>query len=119
MAGVDVEIDLGAEQQPIAAEKDGEKIAVEIKSFLGNSDINEFEKALGQYLLYGAILMEKEPERRLYLAVPETAYDGLFSRPVVNRLVKSLKIRFILFDEVEGRITQWIDKKNTKKSSEN
>lgn len=118
VAGVDVEIDLGAEQQPIAAEKDGEKIAVEIKSFLGPSDINEFEKALGQYLLYGAILTEDEPDRKLYLAVPETAYDGLFSRPVVNRLVKSLKIRFILFNEVEGRITQWIDKKNTKKSSE-
>jgi len=68
--------------------------------------------------LYGAILMEKQPERALYLAVPETAYDGIFSRPVVNRLVKSLKIRFILFNEVEGRVTQWIDKKNTKKSSE-
>ncbi len=116
---VGVQIDLGAEQQPIAAEKDEEKIAIEIKSFVGPSTINELEKAIGQYLLYGAILMEKQPERALYLAVPETAYDGIFSRPVVNRLVKSLKIRFILFNEVEGRVTQWIDKKNTKKSSEN
>jgi hypothetical protein len=116
---VGIQIDLGAEQQPIAAEKDGEKIAVEIKGFLGPSDINELEKAIGQYLLYGAILMEKEPERVLYLAVSEAAYNGIFSRPVVNRLVKILKIRFILFDEIEGRITQWRNKKNTKKSSNN
>jgi len=83
------------------------------------SIINELEKAIGQYLLYVAILTEDEPERKLYLAVPGTAYNGIFSRPVVKRLVESLKIRFLLFDEVEGRITQWIDKKNTKKSSEN
>jgi len=116
---VGIQIDLGAEGQPIAAEKDGENIAVEIKSFLATSYINELEKAIGQYLLYDAILMEKEPDRALYLAVPESAYNDVFSKPVVNRLIKSLKIRLIVFHEVEGRITQWIDKKSTKKSSKN
>ena len=72
---VGVQIDLGAEQQPIAAEKDGENIAVEIKSFVEPSIINE---------------MGKQPERALYLAVPETAYDGIFSRPVVFATLSSL-----------------------------
>ena len=116
---VGFQIDLGAEQQPIAAEKDSEKIAVEIKSFLGPSDINELEKAIGQYQLYAAILMEKEPDRALYLAVPGVAYHGVFSKPVVNQLIQSLKIRLIVFNEVEERITQWINEKNTKKSSNN
>jgi len=116
---VGIQIDLGAEGQPIAAEKDGENIAVEIKSFVGPSYINELEKAIGQYLLYDAILMVKEPDRALYLAVTEAAYNGVFSKPVVNRLIKNLKIRLIVFHEVEGRITQWIDEKNTKKSSNN
>jgi len=35
-------IDLGAENAVIGAEKEGVKIAVEIKSFLGASDIDEF-----------------------------------------------------------------------------
>jgi len=117
--GIDVYIDLGAEQQPIAAEKNGEKIAVEIKSFLGGSVVSELEKAIGQYLLYSAILMEKEPDRTLYLAVPETAYHSIFSERVVDLLVRNQKIWLIIFDEFEGRIIQWLDEKNTKKSSSN
>ncbi len=46
----DLFIDLGAEKL-IAAEKDQQKIAVEIKSFLGNSQVNDLENALGQYIL--------------------------------------------------------------------
>jgi hypothetical protein len=38
-------IDLGAEKL-IAAEKDNKKIAVEIKSFVGASQVNDLEKAL-------------------------------------------------------------------------
>ena len=44
-------IDLGAEKLLIA-EKDGEKIAVEIKSFLGASTIYEFYTAFGQFSNY-------------------------------------------------------------------
>lgn len=41
-----VYVDLGAEQ-PLAAERAGEKIAVEIKSFRGKSDMKDLEQALG------------------------------------------------------------------------
>lgn len=47
---VQVFVDLGAERV-IAAEKEGEKIAVEVKSFLGPSLIRDVELALGQYVL--------------------------------------------------------------------
>ena len=45
---VEYQIDLGADYL-LAAEKNGEKIAIEIKSFLGKSAITEFHSALGQY----------------------------------------------------------------------
>ena len=48
---VKLQIDLAAETT-IAAERDSEKIAVEIKSFVGDSDISAFHTALGQYLNY-------------------------------------------------------------------
>ncbi|WP_341527850.1 XisH family protein [Nostoc sp. UHCC 0302] len=64
----DLYIDLGAEKL-IAAEKSGQKIAVEIKSFIGASPVADLENALGQYILYYDILSRLEPSRRLYLAV--------------------------------------------------
>src|SRR5215210_4784263 len=47
----DMYIDLGAEQL-VGAERAGRKIAVEIKSFLGPSQMDDLEKAVGQYLVY-------------------------------------------------------------------
>ncbi|GAX38071.1 fdxN element excision controlling factor protein [Nodularia sp. NIES-3585] len=45
-----IRIDLGA-QKLIAAEKDQQKIAVEVKSFIGMSAISEFHTAVGQFLV--------------------------------------------------------------------
>ena len=55
-------VDLDAEA-PIGAEKAGRKIAVEIKSFLGKSGITDLYHALGQYILYRALIESREPER--------------------------------------------------------
>ncbi len=65
--GVNMAVDLGAEKL-IAATKDHQKIAVEIKSFLeGSSAISEFHTALGQFLNYRAVLKRKDPDRVLFL----------------------------------------------------
>ena len=68
--GKNLFIDLGAERL-IAAQKDSEKIAVEIKSFRRASDMKNLEEALGQFVLYDRLLTRYEPERKLYLAVTE------------------------------------------------
>lgn len=70
------EIDLGAERL-IAAEKENEKIAVEIKSFVTSSTITEFYHALGQFQLYERALKLHDPGRILFLALPFEAYDEL------------------------------------------
>jgi hypothetical protein len=50
MGTFDYYIDLGAEEEMIAAEKEQRQIAVEIKSFLATSTVNEFHTVLGQFL---------------------------------------------------------------------
>ncbi|TVQ56609.1 MAG: fatty-acid oxidation protein subunit alpha [Spirulina sp. DLM2.Bin59] len=76
--GVDMAIDLGAEQL-IAAEKGQEAIAVEIKSFLAQSSaISEFHTALGQFMNYRRALQQWDRERVLWLAVPLEAYANFF-----------------------------------------
>jgi hypothetical protein len=77
VGGVEMYVDLGAEKI-IAAEKDGQKIAVEIKSFIGPSNISEFHTAIGQFINYRVALEEQYPDRTLYLAVPLGNLSNLF-----------------------------------------
>ena len=70
---IDVYIDLAAERL-IAAEKGNERIAIEVKSFLGPSLVADFHTALGQFLNYRLILDGKDPDRVLYLAVPKPTF---------------------------------------------
>jgi hypothetical protein len=79
VGGTKFEIDLGA-QQLLAAERDQEKIAVEIKPFLSDSPLTDYHAALGQFLNYRLALEISNPTRILYLAVPVVAYETFFKR---------------------------------------
>lgn len=103
---VEMYVDLGAEQL-LAAEKDSEKIAVEIKSFIGKSSISEFHTAIGQCLNYRIALEEKEPERRLYLAIPSDIYYSFFELRFIQTVIKQLQIHLIIYDPIEEVIVQW------------
>lgn len=89
-------IDLGAEQT-IAAEKGTEKIAVEIKSFVTESQVVELEKAMGQYGIYEGLLQEQEPERELYLAVPRYAFENIFSKHVGQVALRIFRVNLLIF----------------------
>ncbi|NJK52725.1 MAG: fatty-acid oxidation protein subunit alpha [Leptolyngbyaceae cyanobacterium SU_3_3] len=79
LGGAKLEIDLGAEQI-LAAERLGQKIAVEIKSFLGDSPMTDYHAALGQLLNYQLALELSELNRSLYLAVPVAVHQSFFQR---------------------------------------
>lgn len=102
----DVYIDLGAEA-PIGAEKDGCKIAVEVKSFVGKSEVLDFENALGQYVLYKALLETQQPDRVLYLAVPDDVYLGILSELIAEEVLRRVAVRMVVFSP-EGKL-QWIE----------
>lgn len=61
--------DLGAEKI-IIAEKEHERIAVEVKSFVHVSILHDFLLAVGQYFVYRKILSKNDPERMLFVALP-------------------------------------------------
>jgi hypothetical protein len=103
-----LQVDLAAEA-PLAAERDGRKSAVEVKSFLGVSDVTELERAFGQYLIHRFVLQRKEPDRRLYLALPVDAYESLFSEEDERDLAKGYDVKLILFDPENEVIIEWIE----------
>jgi len=99
--------DLGAER-PIAAEKDEQKIAVEIKSFLGPSDIYDLEIAIGQFTLYRSILLEQEPARKVFIAITNEVYSRVFADPLGQLIVSKQQLNLIVFDDERERILQWV-----------
>ncbi|MEM7533591.1 MAG: element excision factor XisH family protein [Chloroflexota bacterium] len=101
-------IDIGAEKV-IIAEKGMSKIAVEVKSFIGESNMPEFQRALGQYIEYNTILELKEPDRILYLAVPKDVYDTFFAWPLIQQITQGQAMKFLVYDEIEQGIVQWIN----------
>lgn len=100
--------DLGAERL-IAAEKDLKKIVVEVKSFIGISQIHDLQEAFGQYMMYEDILQEQCSDRMLYMAVNEIAYNRVFSTDIGQLLMKRHPFRLIVFDEENEVILQWIE----------
>ena len=100
-------VDLGAERL-IAAERQGETIAVEIKSFLRQSEVADLEDALGQFVLYRAALRRHDPARRLLLAVPLDAFDSVWSDDVGRDVVEDEKVSLIVYDPAEGIIKRWV-----------
>lgn len=104
---IKLQIDLAAENA-IAAERGSEKIAVEIKSFIADSDISSFHTALGQYLNYCQALEEQEADRIVYLAIPVTTYQDFFQLPFIQRSLKRYQVRLIIYNPKLEVISQWI-----------
>lgn len=101
------EIDLGAERI-ILAQRTTEKIAVEVKIFVGTSVITDFYKALGQFLMYQRALQSTEPDRILYLALPQAAYDELSLDVFDFPSFEDLRHRLIIYQPSENTSLTWI-----------
>ncbi len=106
--GVNVYADLAAER-PLAAEKNGRKIAVEIKSFVGKSQIHDLEGALGQYLLYERLMRRTDPDRKLYLAVSDTIYEDFFTLGGVRAVIEDPPIPLLIVNVESEEVVQWIN----------
>jgi XisH protein len=102
----DLYVDLGAERL-LAAERGSEKIGVEVKTLGGISPIASLEQALGQFTLYSDALELLEPERLLFLAVPESAKE-LLAEPVGQLLLNKGRLRILVFSVEKERILQWL-----------
>lgn len=104
---VDYEIDFGAEPL-IAAEKEEQLIAVEVKSFLGPSTINEFHRAVGQFNDYYVALEIQDPSRILFLAIPEKIWLRFFQKQVIQKSLQRIQAKILVYDPNQNVVIQWI-----------
>ncbi|MFM6072231.1 MAG: XisH family protein [Dolichospermum sp.] len=109
VGGVNLSIDLAA-QKLISAEREGQKIAVEVKSFLEKSSaISEFHTALGQFINYRGALKRLQPDRTLYLAVPLTTYKTFFQLDFPKEMILENSVKMVIYDVEKEVIFQWIN----------
>ena len=103
---IEFEVDLGAEKL-IAAAKGLQKILVEVKRFQGQSKTYDFHQALGQFNNYYLALEEQEPDRELYLAVPDTAYENFFQKALIQKSISRYQVKLLVFDPLTQEIVLW------------
>ncbi len=104
---VDLYADLAAER-PIAAEREGQKIVVEIKSFVGRSLMSDFHNAVGQYTVYRSLIQATEPEYQLYLAIDDITYENFFQREGIAFVTRRSQIALLVVNIDRQEILQWI-----------
>jgi XisH protein len=100
-------IDLGAEKI-VAAEKGEEKIAVEIKTFGSDSVVFDFHVAIGQFVNYQVVIENKDPDRTLYLAVPQEVHNTFFQSLLAQSVIQKYQIKLIVYDPESEVITKWL-----------
>jgi XisH protein len=100
-------VDLGAERV-FGAEKDGERIAVEVKTFSNPSFMTALYEAVGKYAVYRKALELDESDRTLYLAMPEDVYDKYAKEPLFIGSLEDGRINLILFETSIEKISRWI-----------
>jgi len=105
--GFRMEIDLAAEQV-FEAEKESEKILIEVKSFISKSKLNDFYEAKGQYDMYKRGLKREGIERKLYLAIEEDVYYSFFQKTLIAETIREEKIYLIVFNSISKTIIEWI-----------
>jgi len=104
---IEAQIDLGAELL-IAAERNSQMIAVEIKSFVRGSSFSEFHMAVGQFMNYRFALRKVDSDRILYLAVPLDTYEAFFQKETIRQMCQEYNLKLVVYETVSEEIIQWI-----------
>jgi hypothetical protein len=80
---------------------------VEIKSFRSDSDIRDFEDALGQFVFYRSLLSRYQADCALCLAAPEHVFEGLLHEQIASHALEDLQMPLIVSDPEKELIVKW------------
>jgi hypothetical protein len=101
-------IDIGAEDSALVSlEREGVRIAIEIKTLAGPSPMLALEHAVGQFVLYNLMLEEVDSGRQLYLAVPDSTYATLLQEPLGALVVERLPLPIVAVNCAREEVVEW------------
>ncbi len=83
------------------------KLRLKSKVFVGKSETADLEQAIGQYFLYRWIMDRQDPDRILFLAVPETIYRQLFEGVKGEILLSDGRLKVFGYSTEKEEIIGW------------
>ncbi len=84
-------------------------VLVEVKCFPDeHSTTRDLYAAIGQYLVYRAMLLELRMLHALYLAVPENSFDVVFDA-IVMRVIGETQIKVVVVNLDSETVVRWIE----------
>ena len=60
------------------------------------------------YRFYRSLLRRFEPERQLFLAVPESVFVSTLEEPIARPVIEELSVALMVFDPQQEVIVKWI-----------
>ena len=81
---------------------------MEIKTLSGASLIQELKLTLGQYDLYRGLLEVIDPERQLFIAITEVAYNAMSRRPALALILERYQLPLVIIDLEREAIVKWL-----------
>lgn len=70
--------------------------------------MREFHKAVGQFVDYDTALGMFEPERVLFLAIPENVYLTFFQKTVIQKSIQRIRAKILVYNSQHEIIVTWI-----------
>ncbi|MEC4896060.1 MAG: XisH family protein [Oscillatoria sp. PMC 1051.18] len=97
-----------AGEKTFSATREGKQIVIEVKSFLGNSAMYEFQRALGQYLIYRSFLSVEKPDNTVYLAIGQSIYESFFQQRAIKFILQQYQVFLLVVDFKKEEVVEWI-----------
>jgi hypothetical protein len=102
--GVHIYPDLAARR-----EETQELVIIEVKCFTGKFSIREeYFRALGQYIIYREVLVQRQQEELLFMSVQTDVYDTLLKQDVFQASIRRDRVKLVIIDMDQEIIRQWI-----------
>lgn len=91
----------------ILAERGLERIAVAVNSFFSAAPIEDFYQAVGEIFSYRLVLEIQDPDRPIYLAIPEDVYRSFFQLDFIRGAIEEFRIPLIVYDPMGQVVVEW------------
>lgn len=88
------------------------RVAGAIKSFLNPSLLDDLYHAIGQYKLCRVALAEREPDTKLYLALPSTAWQ-VIEDDEISVFFDWRQVNLLIISSVTNQTVKWINQTDT------